>query len=323
LNDIVSLALAVSITGGLAYMLTSLLAPWLVSKGIYGVDIHKPSKPIRAEMGGLAVLIALSLGATVVFLLLDPLSDLFLAGLITLIFVGCVGILDDVVGIRQRYKPFMVAASSIPLAIALFDRSSIYFPLIGSVSFGILYPLLVVPLAVTTSANFSNMLAGFNGLEAGNACIALGTLTILSFYFGQFDGAALGLMLFAGYLGFLKFNWYPAKIFPGDTGTLLAGAGVATIGLMSGLEFAAIMLSIPAAIDFTLKMLSKRPFAQRVEYGNSQVGKDGYLVPALYPALAHAFMRLSPLTEEGLVKSLLSMELLYAFLAAIITIVKI
>jgi UDP-N-acetylglucosamine--dolichyl-phosphate N-acetylglucosaminephosphotransferase len=322
LIDLIALIIGVSITGVVAYLLTGFLAPWLVSKGIYGVDIHKPDKPVRAEMGGVSVLIALSLGATIVFLLLDPLSTLFLAGLVTLILVGSVGILDDVVGLRQRYKPFMVAASSIPLAVALLSRSSIYFPLLGSVSFGILYPLLVVPLAITTSANFSNMLAGFNGLEAGNACIALGTLTLLAFYFGQFEGAALGLMLFVGYLGFLKFNWFPAKVFPGDTGTLLAGAGIAVIGLMSRLEFAAIVVSMPAAMDFTLKMFSKRPFAQRIEYGNSQVDSKGHLVPATYPALAHAFMRITPTTEKGLVKSLLSMELVYALLAAALTIIK-
>ena len=132
---------------------------------------------------------------------------------------------DDLVSIRQRYKPLLVAAMSIPLVLALFGRTSIYFPLVGSIPFGILFPLVVVPLGVTTSANVSNMLAGFNGLEAGCATIGIGALTFLSALEGQYVGLAIGSLFLAGYLGFLTLNWYPAKIFPGDTGTLMAGAG--------------------------------------------------------------------------------------------------
>jgi UDP-N-acetylglucosamine--dolichyl-phosphate N-acetylglucosaminephosphotransferase len=231
-----------------------------------------------------------------------------------------VGLLDDIFTLRQRYKPFMVAAMSIPISIALFSRSEVNFPLIGHVPFGLLYPLIVVPLSVTTSANLTNMLAGFNGLEAGCASIALAALTALSAWEGNATGTVLGGLFLSGFLGFLLLNRYPAKIFPGDTGTLMAGAGIAAIGVISGLEFAAVVVSIPAAFDFALKMLTRSPFAARSIHGNTAVMADGTLVPADYPALSHAFLRLSKMSERGLVESIIAMEVVYAILAIVITV---
>ena len=271
----IALTSSFALTTGIAFVFSRFLSVKFKEMGITGVDVHKPDKPVTAEMGGLAVLIGVAAGATLFYALVPGFSIVFLAGLLTILLVGVVGIFDDIVSIRQRYKPFIVAAMTIPLAVALFGRTEIYFPLIGSIPFGILYPLVVVPLGITTSANLSNMLAGFNGLEAGCAVIGLGTLTLLSVLRGEYVGAAIGSLFLAGYLGFLALNWYPAKIFPGDTGTLMAGAAIATIGLISGLVFAAVVVSIPAALDFTLKMLSRNPFSARTIHGNTVVTSEG------------------------------------------------
>jgi UDP-N-acetylglucosamine--dolichyl-phosphate N-acetylglucosaminephosphotransferase len=292
--------------------------------GISGVDIHKQGGPVRAEMGGLAVLIALAAASTVylsVDFALDGQSVLFAAAASTITLTGLVGVADDVVELSQRFKPFLIVAASIPLMLCLLSRGWIFIPEIGSIHLGLLYPLVAVPLAITTSANFSNLLAGFNGLEAGCAAISLGTMAFLSGITGHPTVAVLGCIATFAYIGFLKLNWYPAKIFPGDTGTLMAGATLAALGLASGLEFEAIVLSIPAAMDFSLKMMHKHPFKQRHLFGNTRVRPDGMLEPAGYPAVVHAFMRVSPITEEGLVVSLLAMQAVFAALAIGITLV--
>jgi hypothetical protein len=85
---------------------------------------------------------------------------------------------------------------------------------------------------------------------------------------------------------------------------------------------AAIILMMPAALDFALKLISKKPFGQRKVYGNTRVGQDGVLLPADYPALVHAFMRVAPTGERTLVRWVLVMEGLYAALAAAITLVR-
>ena len=316
---LLSIALAAVATGLFAYRLTKFLSWKLNHLGVTGVDVHKLDKPLRAEMGGLAVLSALPLGSAILLTSGTSLTILFAAGLTTVGLSGVIGAIDDFYGIRQRYKPLLIAAASLPVAISLANRTSISFPIVGPISLGIVYPLLIVPLAVTTSANFSNMLAGFNGLEGGLGAIAIGALALLSAAKGKWEAAFLGVLLLAAYLGFLKHNWYPARIFPGDTGTLMSGAGIATLGLIGGLEFSAIMVSMPAALDFTLKTLSKRPFSHRGRFGDSRIKLDGKLEPPSYPALAHAFLKLVPLAERDLVLSLLLMEFVYAALAVVLT----
>jgi UDP-N-acetylmuramyl pentapeptide phosphotransferase/UDP-N-acetylglucosamine-1-phosphate transferase len=98
----------------------------------------------------------------------------------------------------------------------------------------------------------------------------------------------------------------------------MAGAAIAVIGILARIEFEAIVLSIPAAMDFSLKAMQKRPFGGRKIHGDTSVDKDGTLKPPGYPSLAHAFMTVSPIKEKGLVLSLLSMEGLFALIAILI-----
>jgi UDP-N-acetylglucosamine--dolichyl-phosphate N-acetylglucosaminephosphotransferase len=312
-------AAAATVTGLLTYRLTGFFTRFFTKRGMTGVDIHKLDKPVRAEMGGLGILLSLLAGSAVLMAFDGQRSVIFLSAMAAVAFTGLIGLADDHFDLRQRYKAILIAVVSFPLSYSLLGDTGVTFPFIGHIPFGILTSIVIVPLALTTSANFANMLAGFNGLEAGIASISIGTLTFLAAATGMWEGAALGTLLLFAYLGFLALNWYPSKIFPGDSGTLMFGAGLITIGLISHLEFAAIVLSFPAAFDFTLKLLSKRPFAQRKLLGNTSVKQDGTLTPPHYPALAHAFMIVAPTTEKSLVRWILLMEGLYACLAVALT----
>jgi UDP-N-acetylglucosamine--dolichyl-phosphate N-acetylglucosaminephosphotransferase len=286
--------------------------------GISGIDVHKPERPVRAEMGGLAVLVSLAVASTVYLAFVYPFdgpSVLFAATASAIVLTGLVGVADDVVDLSQKLKPFFIVAASTPLILVLWGRSFIDVPILGNVHLGLLYPLVAVPLAITTSANFSNLLAGFNGLEGGCAAISLGTMSFLSYITGHPTIAALGSIATAAFVGFLLLNWYPAKIFPGDSGTLMAGASLAAMGLAAGLEFEAVILSIPAAMDFALKMISRKPFKQRHLFGNTRVNADGTLAPPPYPAVVHSFMKVSPIKERDLVVSVLAMQALFAAVA--------
>jgi len=311
--------IAATATGLVSYRLASVLSREFKGMGLTGIDIHKIDRPETAEMGGTAVIISLLFGSGILIALDGEKQATFVAALGVVGLAGVVGLVDDYFELRQRTKAVLIAAASAPLAYTLAGMTGISFPFIGTLPFGILVSAFVVPLAITTSANFSNMLAGFNGLEAGLATISIGTLSFLAAATGMWEGAVLGVLLLFACLGFLALNWYPAKIFPGDAGTLVFGAGLAAIGLISHLEFAAIVLSMPAALDFSLKMLSKTPFKQRQQFGDTTVREDGTLQPPGYPALAHAFMLAAPTGEKGLVRWILLMEALYACLAVFLT----
>ena len=318
-DDLVILGAAGVSAAVVSYVSARYLSRKFVKMGITGNDIHKQGKPVTAEMGGISVLLGLLVGASVIMIGRDDPQPFLIAGIATVAGSSLVGVVDDFTNMRQRYKPFLIAATAIPLMYVLWSRDSIPVPPFGALPMGILYPLAVVPLAVAISANFSNMLAGFNGLEAGCATIAIGSLAFLAAVEGSYAAAAIGVILAFGFVGFLKLNWYPSKIFPGDAGTLMAGAGVATVALLAGLEFAAIIVSIPAGIDFTLKMVAKRPFGGRFVFGNTTVDERGHLKPPSYAAVVHAFMRSGPITERGLVISVLGMQGVYAALAIGVT----
>ena len=118
----IRLALAAFLSFALTCGITGLIAKFLSVKfkemGITGVDVHKPNKPVTAEMGGLAVLIGVAVGASFFYELQPGFSLVFAAGLLTVLLVGVVGIVDDLVSIRQRYKPFIVAAMTVPLSFS-------------------------------------------------------------------------------------------------------------------------------------------------------------------------------------------------------------
>lgn len=68
-------------------------------------------------------------------------------------------------------------------------------------------------------------------------------------------------------------------------------------------------------------MMNRNPFKQRHQHGNTQVRPDGTLEPAPYPALVHAFMKVSPIDERGLVLSVLAVQALFAASAIIIALI--
>ncbi len=301
-----------------AFLITYLVTPILIRKlrerGIVGADVHKSGKPLRAEMGGLAVLIGFAGAFLFASLISVEVSYRILPVFLTIILAGFIGVLDDLVNLRQRYKPFLVALMSTPLIVANADRIGLWFPSFGWVHFGSLY-LVLIPLAVATASNLTNMFAGFNGLEAGVGSISCFSLGFLLAVLERWDSAALAFSLSAAFLAFLFYNWYPAKIFPGDTGTLVSGAAVAAISISGGVEVAGIVMMIPSAIDFTLKMLARNPFSGRKRLGDTMIAEDGTLVSPGYAALAHAFMNVTRIKEKDLVFALLLMQALYSFLA--------
>ncbi len=106
---------------------------------------------------------------------------------------------------------------------------------IGSLS---IYPLsaLVSVFWVVGLMNVVNWLDGLDGLASSIGVIAFITLTLLALtpFVGQYHIAVLGMILAGSYAGVLWFNWHPAKIFLGTTGSMFLGYMLAVLSLMSG-----------------------------------------------------------------------------------------
>ena len=95
----------------------------------------------------------------------------------------------------------------------------------------IAYPITVVYLICYV--NIFNLIDGLDGLASGIACISSITMFTLSVMAGRLDAAALAIALAGSTLAFLRYNFHPATIFLGDSGSLLVGFTLGTISLLS------------------------------------------------------------------------------------------
>jgi len=280
----------------LSLALTGYVRELMGKAGIVGRDIHKPERPEVPEMGGIAIVLTVGVLGALVKPEVLPVFLLF----------GLVGVVDDLTALRQSHKVVLSLLVSIPVAFLDVGRSVDLFGY--TIDLGILYPVFAV-LFVTGSANLVNMLAGFNGLEVGTSAIALGFLALMT------RGAAreLALIGLGASLGFLWWNRYPARIFPGDTGTLSLGALIGIVGILGRVEAYAAILLIPHFLDFIVKALGVRFGVRR--HGKTEVMPDGTLKAPPYPSFLGTIMRRIKVTEPKLVAIVWGIEFILGLLA--------
>ena len=299
------LELVVGLVVGMAT--TFAFIPWLIpklrDKGIVGEDLNKPHRPKVAEMGGIAVVIGFfaSVSATLV---LDGIAnkELLYVSLSAILGAAFIGVLDDIFELRQRQKAFFPFLLALPLGAAL--TPVIYLPFIGEIDLGALM-IIAAPFAVTCAANAGNMLEGFNGLGVGLGIIMACTLTVLSLHHDRLDGLYVLVPLTGCLTAFLWFNKYPAKIFPGDTLMLFAGATIAVGGMLSSLYFQTIVIFLPMIVEFFLK--SRGDFKAEnycTDAANGHLEYHGRI-----ESLTHVFMKRMRPTEPWLVVAVWSLEI--------------
>lgn len=311
------------------YILTPRLIEFLEAAGIVGVDVMKADRRRVAEMGGPAVIAGL-LGGTFLYIglrifltggfpeLIDILAALSTTLIITLI--GIFDVLTSLTGGREGEEGFeklkrrglpawlyflIPLPAAIPLVAVNAGVSRMTLPIIGRVELGLLYPLLLIPIGVLCCSNATNFLAGFNGLEAGMGAvlhIALGLYALLNH---QEAAALLSLTFASALLAFLRYNWYPARIFPGDLNYTI-GAVCAASTIIGNMERFAILCFTPWIIEAFLKAAS----AFKAEsYGILQ--PDGTLIyKGEIRGLTHIVMRLGRFKEWEVTLILIALEAL-------------
>jgi UDP-GlcNAc:undecaprenyl-phosphate GlcNAc-1-phosphate transferase len=186
-----------------------------------------------------------------------------------------VGAIDDFRGLRPYEKLFgQVIAASIPVWFGIWvDRFT--FPLLGihALPEWAGAPLTVV--WIVAIMNMVNFLDGLDGLAAGVAGIAGLTFAVIALSLGKPDAAILSAIVFGACLGFLRHNFYPARIFMGDSGALLLGFVLATISVQGLLKTAAtvalffplLVLAVPIA-DTTFVVLRRLKHGEHVFEGD-------------------------------------------------------
>lgn len=293
-------------------------------------DQNKQEKPLIPISGGIIVMIAIIIGLFVyifgrTFFYEDPSKILEIVSVVCVIFaITLVGFLDDLVikgdknsssGLKQWQKPIMTLFAAIPLVVINAGESLINVPFFGTIEFGLLYPLLLVPIGVVGAANMVNLLAGYNGLETGLGIISIGMLGLYAYVNNIYVSALIALISVGALLAFYYYNKFPAKIFPGDSLTYLIGATLACIAIVGNMEKAALICSIPFIIEFLLKARSR---FKAKSYGEWKDGKIISLHGNKIYSIPHIFSRTGRYTEKQIVNRVLLIELICASLIWII-----
>ena len=191
-----------------------------------------------------------------------------LAGTLIVFFTGLV---DDLYGLSPK-KKFLgqIAACLVTIFVGHLSISTL-----GNIFGGetiLLPPWLGVPftiLAVVGIINAFNLMDGLDGLAGGISVIALTALLILSYLSGDLMIMALCAALLGAILGFLKYNLFPARIFMGDTGSLVVGFVIAFLAVLltqtpeSGVAPIVPVLILGIPIVDTLRVMGRRIFHKK------------------------------------------------------------
>ncbi len=312
LQLLASMALSFAAT----YILVPLAIERLTARGIFGVDVHKPTQPRVPEMGGVAFVGGYLLGMLYLLTAFPGYITPILAALCSILMICLMGMLDDILDLSQRTKATLPLIASLPLIIAVSSDRAMLIPLIGRVQLGLIYPFLLVPIGVTAASNLTNLLAGFNGLEAGMGIIALSSLVISALLIGHDLCAVIAAPMIGALAAFFLFNRYPARIFPGNAGTFSIGAVVAAAVILGDMEVIGVICLMPYIIEFFIKARTK---FKGVCFG--VLNPDGTLSPPRgkhVESLTHILMLNGRCTEKGLVYRLLLIEAFFGTIAIVV-----
>jgi len=319
----------------IGFMSTYLILPYLIKfmkkKGYIGYDIHKNARPAVAESGGLSMVLGVSLASIVLMFFFPIIMNEIIIFILTVISAGIIGFIDDRLRLRSRYKIILTLFAGSIIFIANFFHfiqiKSPTIPFLGSLRISILYPF-AIPLIVTVFANTVNMLEGYNGEGSGTCLIATCFLLVCGIIWNSAEAVIFAVPVIAVIIPFFMYNKFPAKIFPGDVGTLSMGAMIACIMLFGSLEAAAFCTLLIHVFNSFYVITSVRGFFESSEIHNAE--KDDIILleddrikasdkkrAAL--TLPRLILAKGPLTEPELTKNFFAISIICGFFSIIIT----
>jgi UDP-N-acetylglucosamine--dolichyl-phosphate N-acetylglucosaminephosphotransferase len=203
----------------------------------------------------------------------DRLAE-FLSALLSIVSMILLGFADDIFDLRWRHKLLLPTVASLPLLTVYFSTfgvtsvvvPSILRPLLGLriLDLGPLYYVYMSMLAIFLT-NCINILAGVNGVEVAQSIVVALSIIVNDLYtiFFVHDARAtqahtfsfcLLLPFVAVSFGLLRYNWFPARVFVGDTYTYFAGMTFAVVGILGHFSKTVLLFFVPQIVNFILSL---------------------------------------------------------------------
>ncbi len=262
------------------FLIAAISTPFVIKlawnvKAVDKPGVRKVHKDTIPRIGGVIFGVSI-VTVSLVFLLDNRIGDEFRDNYqqIIVLFAGAiailaVGVLDDVFTLRARYKlsaqiaiAYLVCAAGIRIeTIGLHKLFTLHLGM-WSVPFTLFW--------IVGMTNIVNLIDGLDGLAAGISAIACGTITLFALYTGHVIMIVVMLALLGALLGFLLYNFNPAKLFMGDGGAYFLGFMLGTSSIISatkshtllGLALPFIAMGIPIFDTFFAmirRIIERRP----------------------------------------------------------------
>lgn len=287
---IASLLISFSVTGLLGFVLIPILKKMHLSQTIkeIGPKWHQ-SKSGTPTMGGLLFVVGILAGTIAGFFLLLSIEGLqgaeekpelirLIAGIIMAIGFGGIGFIDDYIKVAKHrnlgltawqksvLQLLITACYLLTIRLAGVASSIVVFPFLGQISLGwFYYPVMII--FIYFMINAVNLTDGVDGLASSVTSVYAIAFMIVSallncYYVNMFSAAVAG-----GCLGFLFWNFYPAKTFMGDTGSLFLGGCV--VAMAFGLDFPLFLflvgiIYVIEALSVVLQVISFQTTGKRI-----------------------------------------------------------
>lgn len=225
------------------------------------------SKKGTPTMGGIISIIAITLLSLGVMLIYYKNKQVdIIKGIIPLLFVtlgmGMVGFIDDfkkmilknTEGLKPSYKMLGLLVISVCFVLYLLNvlniGTDIYIPIVKTfvnIPVWIYIPFAIIVMLATTNA--VNLTDGIDGLATSVTTIIIACLTVVGVIFNIREVIIFGTIVCGCNLAFLLFNLHPAKIFMGDTGSLMLGGVIAGMALILKMPLLLILIALIPVLE--------------------------------------------------------------------------
>ncbi|OCA88275.1 undecaprenyl-phosphate alpha-N-acetylglucosaminyl 1-phosphate transferase [Bacillus sp. FJAT-27225] len=205
-------------------------------------NARKVHEKVMPRLGGLAIFLGVVTGFFAAGLHDQKVTGISIGAILVII----IGILDDKYGLSAKMKFLgQIAAAGIVVSTGL-TIDFISIPFMEKINLGI-WAIPITIFWIVAITNAINLIDGLDGLAAGISSIGIATIAFMAFIAGKSLILALALILLGSTIGFLFYNFHPAKIFMGDTGSLFLGYSISILSLL-GLYKSVTLFSIVVPI---------------------------------------------------------------------------